>query len=129
MVGPITHVNVGCAAHSGCAAPSQHREDQSLSPSTRSRFVGLDVPARTIAAASRDPARGRGRVPSDFAALAEALRRPGPPAELARCYQAGPTGFGLARPLRAARWDCAVIAPALVPQKPGCRVKTDRRDA
>ena len=133
MVGPVTHVNVGCAAHLGWAAPSQHREDWSLSPSTRSRFVGLDVHAQTIALAvadaGRDPARGLGSVPNDFASLAKALRRLGPPADLACCYEAGPTGFGLARQLRAAGWDCAVIAPALVPQKPGCRVKTDRRDA
>jgi transposase len=45
------------------------------------------------------------------------------------CYEAGPTGFGLARQLQAAGWNCSVIAPSLVPKKPGSRVKTNRRDA
>jgi transposase len=45
------------------------------------------------------------------------------------CYEAGPTGFGLCRRLRKAGVDCIVVAPSLVPGKPGDRVKTDRRDA
>src|SRR6266702_8291350 len=45
------------------------------------------------------------------------------------CYEAGPTGFGLHRYLVELGIDCAVVAPGLVPQRPGDRVKTDRRDA
>lgn len=45
------------------------------------------------------------------------------------CYQAGPTGYGLARHLRAQAIDCEVIAPGLVPTMAGDRVKTDSRDA
>lgn len=45
------------------------------------------------------------------------------------CYEAGPTGYGLARDLRAAGFDCEVIAPGLVPTAAGDRVKTDPRDA
>lgn len=45
------------------------------------------------------------------------------------CYEAGPTGYGLARHLRAAGFDCEVIAPGLVPRMAGDRVKTDSRDA
>ena len=45
------------------------------------------------------------------------------------CYEAGPTGFPLMRQLRAKGVDCRVIAPALIPRKPGDHVKTDRRDA
>jgi len=45
------------------------------------------------------------------------------------CYEAGPTGFGLARHLRERGVECEVVAPSLVPSKPGDRVKTDRRDA
>ena len=45
------------------------------------------------------------------------------------CYEAGPTGYGLARALIAAGWACDVIAPSLVPKKSGERIKTDRRDA
>jgi transposase len=43
--------------------------------------------------------------------------------------EAGPTGFGLHRRLIAAGVDSVVVAPGLVPSRPGDRVKTDRRDA
>jgi transposase len=45
------------------------------------------------------------------------------------CYEAGPTGFGLYRYLVGCGIACAVVAPGLVPQRPGDRVKTDSRDA
>ena len=45
------------------------------------------------------------------------------------CYEAGPTGFALQRQLEAEDVACRVIAPALIPRRPGDRVKTDRRDA
>ena len=45
------------------------------------------------------------------------------------CYEAGPCGFDLQRALAAHRISCDVIAPALIPRRPGDRVKTDRRDA
>jgi transposase len=44
-------------------------------------------------------------------------------------YEAGPTGFGLYRHLVNAGVGCEVVAPGLVPSRPGDRVKTDRRDA
>jgi transposase len=44
-------------------------------------------------------------------------------------YEAGPCGYALQRQLTTARVSCEVIAPALIPRKPGERVKTDRRDA
>ena len=45
------------------------------------------------------------------------------------CYEAGPCGYGLYRLLRGLGHDCIVVAPSLIPLKPGERVKTDRRDA
>src|SRR6516165_10614504 len=45
------------------------------------------------------------------------------------CYEAGPTGYGLYRQVRALGHDCIVVAPSLVPKRPGERVKTNRRDA
>ena len=45
------------------------------------------------------------------------------------CYEAGPTGYGLYRHIRALGHVCDVIAPSLVPTRPGDRVKTNRRDA
>jgi transposase len=45
------------------------------------------------------------------------------------CYEAGPCGFELHRALTAKGSPCDVIAPALIPRRPGDRIKTDRRDA
>ena len=45
------------------------------------------------------------------------------------CYEAGPTGYGLQRQISALGHECAVIAPSLIPKRPGERVKTNRRDA
>jgi transposase len=45
------------------------------------------------------------------------------------CYEAGPTGFGLYRHLVERGIDCVVVAPGLVPQRPGDRMKADPRDA
>jgi len=44
-------------------------------------------------------------------------------------YEAGPCGYALQRQMTTARVRCEVIAPALMPRKPGERVKTNRRDA
>ena len=45
------------------------------------------------------------------------------------CYEAGVCGFALKRKLESLGCQCAVIAPSLIPRKPGERIKTDRRDA
>jgi transposase len=45
------------------------------------------------------------------------------------CYEAGPCGYALQRQMHRGRVTCQVIAPALIPRKPGDRIKTDRRDA
>jgi transposase len=45
------------------------------------------------------------------------------------CYEAGPTGYGLYRLIRSLGPECTVVAPSLIPRKPGDRVKTNRRDA
>lgn len=45
------------------------------------------------------------------------------------CYEAGPTGYGLFRQIEALGHECSVVAPTLTPQRPGERVKTNRRDA
>ncbi len=51
------------------------------------------------------------------------------PGEVRFCYEAGVCGFALKRRIEALGCSCSVIAPSLVPRKPGERVKTDRRDA
>ncbi|SNT41573.1 IS110 family transposase, partial [Antarctobacter heliothermus] len=45
------------------------------------------------------------------------------------CYEAGPTGYGLYRQVRAFGFECCVVAPSLIPVRAGERVKTDRLDA
>ncbi len=45
------------------------------------------------------------------------------------CYEAGPTGYGLYRQIKQLGQACVVVAPSLIPRKPGDRVKTNRRDA
>ena len=51
------------------------------------------------------------------------------PGPVRACYEAGPCGYALQRQMTTTRVRCQVIAPALVPRKPGERVKTNRRDA
>lgn len=48
---------------------------------------------------------------------------------VAFCYEAGPTGYGLYRQITDLGHECMVVAPSLIPKKPGDRVKTNRRDA
>ena len=97
------------------------------------RFVGLDVHKESIAIAVADADASApsvvSEIPNDTARLLKELRKLGKAAELRCCYEAGPTGFGLYRALRAAKIECVVIAPSLVPKQAGVRVKTDSRDA
>ena len=48
---------------------------------------------------------------------------------LSFCYEAGPCGYGLYRQILGLGHPCLVIAPSLIPTKPGGHIKTDRRDA
>jgi transposase len=97
------------------------------------RFVGLDVHKDSIAIAVADSTGGEPSqlaiVPNDTAGLIKRLCKLGPKGQLRCCYEAGPTGYGLCRDLRAAKIRCTVVAPSLVPRAPGERIKTDRRDA
>jgi transposase len=96
--------------------------------------VGLDTSKKSLQVAVRRPgekdavewqeandARGVKR-------LVKRLKREAP-GELRVGYEAGPCGYALQRELRAAGVECIVVAPSLIPVKPGERVKTDRRDA
>ncbi len=94
-------------------------------------LVGLDVHQAQSVAAVLDPVSGelrverlRGAPDGVVLAFLEGLGRP-----VRAVYEAGPTGFGLARAARARGLDVQVVAPGSIPRAPGDRVKTDRRDA
>jgi transposase len=96
------------------------------------RFLGLDVHAETIAIAIAEPSgevRSLGTIANREDSVRKFINRLGSPEQLCACYEAGPTGFALYWQLTQLGVECAVIAPTLVPKKPGDRVKTDRRDA
>src|SRR5215207_1753724 len=93
-------------------------------------LVGLDVHATKIVAAVLDVETGElrwfqiGGDARDAAGLCAGLPRP-----VRAAYEAGPTGYGLARELARRGVACVVAAPSKIPRAPGDRVKTDRRDA
>ena len=98
-------------------------------------YVGLDVHKDTIAVAlaeagAQKDVREYGKIANTamaLNALAAKLSRAG--SELRFCYEAGPCGYGIQRQLTLAGHGCVVVAPSLIPRKPGDRIKTDRRDA
>jgi transposase len=98
-------------------------------------YVGLDVHKATISVAlaaggSRAEGRYFGKIENSASALsklAKKLSRSGH--RLRFCYEAGPCGYGTYRHLRALGHDCFVVAPSLIPRRPGDRVKCDRRDS
>ena len=95
-------------------------------------YVGLDVHKNTITIAvgkGKQQVVVVGTIPNDWAKLCKLLGELGAASRLRVCYEAGPTGYGLARRLNEAGICCVVIAPSLIPRQSGQRVKTDRRDA
>ncbi len=93
-------------------------------------FVGLDVHARKTAAAAVRLGSGevlRAQIAGPPTAAVEWLQGLGGPVRAV--YEAGPTGFGLARAARAAGIEMMVCSPGAIPRQPGDRIKTDVRDA
>ena len=77
-----------------------------------------------------DPPVFVGAIGSRQADLDRLIRRlHGKTADLTFAYEAGPSGYGLYRYLTGRGLACQVVAPSLIPRKPGDKVKTDRRDA
>lgn len=94
--------------------------------------VGLDVHKETIAVAvarvGLEP-ESLGTIPNTPESVVKLMRRLGPAKNLRVCYEAGPCGYAIFRQLQKLGIECVVVAPSLVPQRAGDRVKTDRRDA
>ena len=101
--------------------------------SRTSKYVGMDVHKETIAIGVADAGREAPRYYEEIENTPEAVRRlvarlDGPGEQLKFCYEAGPCGYLLYRQLVAAGQASSVVAPPLIPRRPGQRVKTDRRD-
>lgn len=98
-------------------------------------FVGLDTSKLRNAVAIADAGRNGevrylGEIDNTEAATRKLVRKlAASRARLTFCYEAGPTGYGLHRLIKSLGHECIVVAPSLIPKKPGDRVKTNRRDA
>jgi len=98
-------------------------------------FVAFDTSKSRNAVAIAEAGRAGevrffGEIENTAAATAKLVRKlAGKYQRLTFCYEAGPTGYGLYRQIRSLGHECLVVAPSLIPRKPGDRVKTNRRDA
>jgi transposase len=94
--------------------------------------LAMDVHKNTISAAVLEPGSVSpviDKISSDDEMVRRLVGRFPEPGRVWACYEAGPTGYELARLLRVLGMRCEVIAPSLIPARPGDRIKTDRRDA
>ena len=99
-----------------------------------SKYVGLDTHKETIAVAVADTLGGKPRYYGEIANTPDEVRKLVkklcPDGELLTfCYEAGPCGYEIYRQISQLGHHCSVVAPSLIPSKPGDRVKTDRRDS
>lgn len=101
-------------------------------------YIGIDTHKESnlvaLAFTGRKDPELYGKAPADIPGFIKILRRIMEKhhlvkEEVALCYEAGPTGFVLARRLRALDFECEVVAPSLIPVRASDRIKTDRRDA
>jgi len=100
-------------------------------------FIGLDTHKTFTQVAVLQDNRGAkteslGKIntnKSSFIKLARQLQSRFPKATLHFVYEAGPCGYWIYRFLTSLHHCCYVIAPSLIPKKPGERIKTDKRDA
>src|ERR1700730_236728 len=98
-------------------------------------FVGFDTSKLRNAVAIADAGRGGevrffGEIENTPAATAKLVRKLSAKyGRLTFCYEAGPTGSGRQRQIKDLGFECLVVAPSLIPKRPGDRVKTNRRDA
>ena len=97
-------------------------------------YVGMDTSKRTLQVAvlyAGRPGYAQWEVVNEAGAVKRMVRKVQREAggEVIFCYEAGPCGYALQRQIEAMGVRCVVVAPSLIPVKPGQRIKTDRRDA
>jgi transposase len=104
-------------------------------PKSTTLFVGMDVHKETIDIAIatnrlNGKVRHYGQINHRIDTLDKLVAKLKREASVLKfVYEAGPTGFGLFRHLTRKGHQCDVVAPSLIPKRPGDRIKTDRRDA
>ncbi len=94
--------------------------------------LAMDVHKNTISTGLLEPESVSpvvDKISADDESVRRLIGRFEDPGRVWACYEAGPTGYELARVLRGAGMRCEVIAPSLIPTRQGDRVKTDKRDA
>lgn len=123
------------ATHQTIAEPTV-AERLSAASDVHAAYIGLDVHKASISVAIAEAGRHepefRGEIPNEPKAIDTLVRQlsqrfDGQP--LLFSYEAGPCGYGVYHQVQASGHDCEVVAPSLIPQRAGDRVKTDRRDA
>jgi transposase len=124
---PIRKYGITVETMSPMSKPSNNKHTMK----TDLLFVGLDVHAQSITVAvaenDRNQPRLYGSIPNDLHAVERMLaklKKTHSGADLRVCYEAGPTGFGLARRCQQLKVDCSVVAPSLIPNRAGDRIKT-----
>lgn len=99
----------------------------------RTQFVGIDLHQDSVALAVLEEGgtapRDVQQLPNDPSKLKRFLDRVSRKGEVRACYEASACGYVLQRALTKWGYRCEVIAPSLIPRRPGDRIKTDRRDA
>jgi Transposase len=121
----VIHAGVDGATH------GRSRPVPSIAAARGLTYLGLDVHRDTISVAvlgPRQEAPTVDRIANDEPSVRRLVARFPDPRRLRACYEAGPTGYELARLLHRMDVRCQVIAPALIPKAPGDRIKTDSRD-
>jgi transposase len=100
-----------------------------------STFIGMDVHKNSIDIAIAQSGRNGkvrhyGHIEGSLSALDKVIKKlAGKGRQLYFVYEAGPCGYQVYRHLTALGYECAVVAPSMVPRQSGNRIKNDRRDA
>jgi transposase len=96
-------------------------------------YVGMDVHKETITIAAfvggKDTPEPVVKLPHDFKKVRKHFDRLSKLGEIAACYEASGAGYVLQRGMTDWGYSCEVVAPSMIPKRPGDRRKTDTRDA